>query len=118
MEYENISLMDKQVQGILEIDEKMTNLEIFNDTISFFTNIGAYIEFKSCQKLINTGQKKYPIRKGTFNINFEKHRQLILNQGFYIFIVFNEQKIIHWKMIKASDLYFQKRIMWNRLFME
>ncbi len=110
--------MDENMQIPPEINRVATNLKKLNKMFQKYVNQKTSIDFKTCQKVINTGRKAYPTRTGHFVFNQEKHRELILNQGYYIFIVFDGKLIIQWKMTQAQDIYYQDRIKWNKIIPE
>ena len=118
MIYDDTIPQDDRIEATFEIDDKMSNFEYINELMDFYAENNIFLDIKTCQKLKNTGREKYPTRKGHFVIDFEKHKQLVLNQGFYLFIVFDDGHIIRWRMVSASDLYYQERLMWDRLFKE
>lgn len=70
-------------------------------------------EIKTCQAWQKNGVKRC---RGRFVLEESQHKYLVENNGFYLFIVLNEDfKPILKFWIKASAIHFKRKIMWTNL---
>lgn len=92
------------------------DVTFINNIIDFYMDDCYYVEIKSCQKNISSGNTKYPYRKGRFHMEKEQHKKLIDVDGLYCFFVFDSERlIVYIRFIPAKILKFQQKISWNKI---
>jgi len=72
-----------------------------------------YIEIKSCQEWQIDNSSTTKKRHGRFVLDKQQHVKLLKNEGYYLFIVHNEKKIIFMKMLPAFAINFKRLITWT-----
>ena len=92
--------------SILENQNRLNNL------LDFYIENNIPIKVVKCQYEIISGKRK---RFGRFNLNKDKHKFLIKNNGYYLFLVENNNKLIKGKLLLAKDIKFTKLIVWKFL---
>jgi len=100
------------------LKEKLPEFEYLGEEIDgILTFNGKPAEVKSCQRTINsyTGE-----RSGRFWFKGSQHDELIENDGVYILLVHEGEKVVSTRIIKASLLFPQfqgaKTVSWPALF--
>ena len=115
MESETIPAEDQHEFQLPEVSGYLTDINILNKIFNYYVNLKVPIEIKVCQKLKSSGQEKYSLRTGGFHFCAEKVAKLTNQNGYYLFIVKDDDIIIRMKMILASDIKYKRFIMWTRL---
>lgn len=100
--------------------ELYPHVDFINGIIDFCFHDKCYVEVKSCQKIISSGNAKYPYRKGRFTLYTDQHDELCSVNGLYCFFLFDiendlENKLIAMRFVPAKTLRFQQKISWNKI---
>lgn len=89
-------------------------VKYINKEIDLFVN-GKYIEIKSCQEWQTDNSANGKRRHGRFVLDKKQHVELLKNEGYYLFVVHNEKKIIFVKMLPAAAIDFKRLITWTTI---
>jgi len=89
--------------------------EHINSLVDFMLNNGIPIEVKTCQITIQTGQIKYPTRRGRFILVPDQHEYLQSNKGLYLFIVKDDRFVYGWKLLEANKINYKRHIQWDKI---
>lgn len=92
--------------------EVLTNQNRLNNILDYYIQINIPIKVVKCQFEIVSGKRK---RFGRFNLNEKKHKFLVKNNGYYLFLVENNNRLVAGKVILAKDIKFHKLIVWKFL---
>ena len=65
---------------------------------------GSPLEIKSCQVLVGDRSHGNCKRSGRFAFDSEQHRYLLKNDGSYVFVVHDDQVVVHTKILRAELL--------------
>ena len=86
------------------LNERFGNVEFVNELIDYYVDAGIPIEVKTCQELINRGDRPNN-RLGRFTFMKEQHKTLLDENGYYLFIVKNGDFLICFKVIRADEVF-------------
>lgn len=90
----------------------LENQNSLNNILDYYIQHEIPIKVVKCQYEIISGKRK---RFGRFNLNEENHKFLKKNNGYYLFLVESNKKLIKGKVILAKDIKFNKLIVWKFL---
>ena len=99
------------------IESYFGKLTYVNDIYDFVSESGVYIEIKTCLELIKSGNPKYPLRFGRFTLDLAQDTFLKNRNGYYVFIVKRDDKVIFCKIIPALKITFKPSLQWKTLFL-
>jgi len=88
----------------------LENKNKLNIILDYYIKNGIPLKIVKCQY-----ESKDKSRFGRFNLNKKSHRFLLKNNGYYIFLVERNNKLIKGKVILADDITFKKLITWKFL---
>jgi len=77
---------------------------------------GVPTEIKSCQEFITDRSRKNAKRYGRFRLHEYQHNELLKQNGVYLFIVHNRQRIKRMAIIPAKDVKFRQTLDWRTIF--
>lgn len=92
----------------------LENQKRLNNILDFYIEHQIPIKVVKCQYEITSGKRK---RFGRFNLNKDNHIFLTKNNGYYLFLVELDKKLIKGKVILAKDIKFHKLIVWKFLLL-
>lgn len=88
----------------------LENKNRLNNILDYYIENGIPLKVVKCQY-----ENKDKSRFGRFNLNKKSHKFLKKNNGYYIFLVELNNKLIKGKVILADDITFKKLITWKFL---
>ena len=100
------------------IESKFGKFTFIDDIVDYKTESGIYIEIKTCQSQIKSSIPDYPLRIGRFNLNKAQHTFLTVHDGYYVFLVKNDDLLMQCKIIPAKKIKFKQLIIWKHIFKE
>lgn len=89
-----------------------------DDIVDFVSDSGQYIEIKTCESKIKSGDARYPFRTGRFILDKAQHTFLINNNGYYVFLVKDKDLLIRSLIVPANRVDYKRWLIWKRLFAE
>ena len=95
--------------------EILDNQQKLNEHIDFFARKNIIIDVKICQEKVKSGNSDFPKRLGRFSFDIDRHKYLIQNKGFYLFLVKNNGFIVAGKLCLAENIKYSKWVIWKNV---